>query len=263
MKDRGLRDEIVVLGKGAHPYDGRDRVTPEDITADLHESLRRQQNEFFDIYVLHRDNPALPVGPIVEVLNQHKQEGKIGAFGGSNWSAERIREANLYAAERALEPFTVTSPNFSLAVQIQPPWQGCLSVSGEAGKAARDWYREQGIPMFPWSSLAGGFFSGRFTRENADEWAEKGNYFEKLCVTSYCSEENFQRLDRVMEAAEKYGMTIPQVAMAYVMSQPQEIFALVGCQNGREFAENMATLDRRLSQTELDWLDLSSDERPW
>ena len=263
MKDRGLRDEVVVLGKGAHPYDGRDRVTPEDITSDLHESLQRQQQDFIDIYVLHRDNPALPVGPIVDVLNKHKQEGKIGVFGGSNWSAARIREANEYAAEKRLEPFTVTSPNFSLAVQIEPPWKGCLSVSGEAGKADREWYREQGIPLLPWSSLAGGFFSGRFTRENAADWAENGNYFEKLCVTSYCSEENFQRLDRVKEIAARYDMTIPQVAMSYVLSQPQEIFALVGCQNGREFAENAAMLDQKLTQAELDWLDLSRDDRPW
>lgn len=263
IKDRGTREEIVVLGKGAHPYDGRDRVTPEGITADLHESLTRQQVDYIDMYLLHRDSPSRPVGPIVEVLNQHKRDGKIGVFGGSNWSASRIREANVYAGEHGLEPFTVSSPNFSLAVQIQPPWEGCLSVSGDAGKADREWYRENGIPMLPWSSLAGGFFSGRFTRENVDEMAENGDYFEKLCVTSYCSEENFQRLDRVKEMAARDDMTIPQVAMAYVMSQPQEIFALVGCRNGREFAENMATLDHRLTQQELDWLDLSSDERPW
>lgn len=263
IKNRGLRDEIVILGKGAHPYDGRDRVTPEDITADLHDSLSRQQNDFIDIYVLHRDNPELPVGPIVEILNEHRNAGKIGVFGGSNWSAARIAEANAYAEEHGLEPFRVSSPNFSLAVQIQPPWEGCLSVSGEAGKAERAWYREQGIPIFPWSSLAGGFFSGRFSRENVDHFAEHGNYFEKLCVTSYCSEENFRRLDRVKELAARDEMTIPQVAMAYVLSQPQPIFALVGCQNGKEFAENAAVLNRQLTQAELDWLDLTSDERPW
>lgn len=263
MKDRGVREEVVVVGKGAHPYDGHNRVTPEGITADLYESLTRQQSDYFDMYLLHRDDPSLAVGPIVEVLHQHKREGKIGVFGGSNWSASRIREANEYAAEYGLEPFSVTSPNFSLAVQIQPPWEGCLSVSGDAGKADREWYQKNGIPMLPWSSLAGGFFSGRFTRENVDEMAANGDYFEKLCVTSYCSEENFQRLDRVKEMAARDDMTIPQVAMAYVMSQPQEIFALVGCRNGQEFAENIATLDHRLTQQELDWLDLSSDERPW
>ena len=260
MTDRGNRDEIVVLGKGAHPYNGRERVTPEDITADLHESLARQQTDFIDIYVLHRDNPKLPVGPIVEVLNEHKRAGKIGSFGGSNWSAARIQEANAYADANGLEPFRVSSPNFSLAVQIQPPWSGCLSVSGEQGAAERAWYQENGIPIFPWSSLAGGFFSGRFRRDNLDEFDA---YLDKLCVTSYCSEDNFQRLDRVTKAAAHYGMTIPQVAMAYVMSQPLEVFALVGCRTGAEFAENAAVLEQRLGEADLRWLDLRSDERPW
>ncbi|MBA2246580.1 MAG: aldo/keto reductase, partial [Chloroflexia bacterium] len=107
---RGVRDELVVVGKGAHPYNGRGRVTPEDITSDLHESLERQGTDFFDIYVLHRDNPDVPVGPIVEVLNEHKKAGKIGVFGGSNWAASRIAEANDYAKEHGLEPFRVSSP---------------------------------------------------------------------------------------------------------------------------------------------------------
>jgi aryl-alcohol dehydrogenase-like predicted oxidoreductase len=260
MKDRGVRDEIVVLGKGAHPYDGRARVTPEDITSDLHESLERQQTDFIDIYVLHRDNPALPVGPIVDVLNEHKRAGKIGVFGGSNWSAARVREANAYAAANGLEGFTVSSPNFSLAVQIQAPWEGCLSISGEAGVAERAWYQENDIPIFPWSSLAGGFFSGRFRRDNLGEFTE---YLDKLCVTSYCSEENFQRLDRVEETANRYGLTVPQIAMAYVLSQPLAVFPLVGCRTGAGYAENAAALGVRLSEPELAWLELRTDERPW
>ena len=58
------------------------------------------------------------VGPIVNVLNEHLQAGKISAFGGSNWSVERIQEANSYAAANGLAPFVASSPNFSLAEQM-------------------------------------------------------------------------------------------------------------------------------------------------
>ena len=85
-------------------------------------------------------------------------------------------------------------PNFSLAVQIEPPWANCISISGPDGAAARAWYQEHNMPLFTWSSLAGGFFSGRFRRDNLDTF---DSYGDRLCVTSYCSEENFQRLDRV------------------------------------------------------------------
>jgi aryl-alcohol dehydrogenase-like predicted oxidoreductase len=260
VNSRGVRDEVVILGKGAHPYDGRVRVTPEDITSDLEESLQRQGGEYIDMYVLHRDNPKAPVGPIVEILNEHKQAGKIGVFGGSNWSAARVAEANAYAAENGLQSFTVSSPNFSLAVQVKPPWEGCLSISGPAGEEERAWYVENGIPIFPWSSLAGGFFSGRFRRDNLDTFE---SYFDKLCVESYCSEENFRRLDRVEELGARYGLSIPQVAMAYIMSQPIDVFALVGCRTGDEFAMNTAALGQKLAADELAWLDLRSDERPW
>jgi aryl-alcohol dehydrogenase-like predicted oxidoreductase len=114
------------------------------------------------------------------------------------------------------------------------------------------------MPLFTWSSLAGGFFSGRFTRDNLDTFTE---YFDKLAVTSYCYEDNFKRLDRVRQLSQETGLSIPQVAMAYVMSQPLDIYALVGCQNGEEFAANIAALEHKLSPETSAWLDLRSDTR--
>jgi aryl-alcohol dehydrogenase-like predicted oxidoreductase len=260
IADRGVRDQVVILGKGAHPIDGRKRVTPEDIAEDLAGSLERLQTNFIDMYVLHRDDLDVPVGPIVEALNKHQAEGKIGIFGGSNWSVDRIKEANRYADEHGLKGFPISSPNFSLAVQIKAPWAGCLSISGEAGAADRAWYAEQGIPIFPWSSLAGGFFSGRFERDNLDTFTAP---LDRLCVECYCSEENFMRLDRVKEIAARNGASIPQIAMSYVHSQPMSVFALVGCQKPSEFVDNVGALGHKLSQDEIAWLELRSDERPW
>lgn len=260
IASRGVRDEVVILGKGAHPYNGRVRVTPEDITSDLHESLSRMGIDVIDLYVLHRDNPDVPVGPIVEVLNQHQREGKIRQFGGSNWTTARIAEANAYAADHGLNPFTASSPNFSLAQQATPPWKGCISISGDAGAAERAWYIEHDMPVFPWSSLAGGFFSGRFTRDNLDSFTEN---FDKLVVTSYAFDENFQRLDRVKAVAERHDATIAQVALAFVLNQPMEIFPLVGCRTGAEFATNVQALNLDLTGGELAWIDLQSDDRPW
>jgi aryl-alcohol dehydrogenase-like predicted oxidoreductase len=252
---RGIRDRAVILDKGAHPEAGRDRrVTPEDITADLHESLERLGTDSIDLYVLHRDDPDVAVGPIVETLNEHARAGRIRAFGGSNWAHERVREANEYAAANGLKPFAVSSPNFSLAEQVRPPWRGCLSVSGPQGEAARRWYREWGMPLFTWSSLAGGFFSGRFSRTNLDTFTAP---LDRVCIEAYCYEQNFRRLDRARELAEARGLTIPQVALAYVVNQPDDdTFALIGCNTGAEFRENVAALDVKLTPEELAWLDL-------
>jgi aryl-alcohol dehydrogenase-like predicted oxidoreductase len=258
IRERGLRDKIVILGKGAHHNVDRQRVTPYDITSDLHDSLARFKFDYIDLYLLHRDDPSQPVGPIVEILNEHKRAGLINAFGGSNWSAARVQAANAYAAEHGLVGFAASSPNFSLAVQVKPPWENCVSIGGPQGQGERRWYEETQFPLFTWSSLAGGFFSGRFSRDNL---SQKEEYFDKLVVDSYAVDENFQRLDRVQVLAAEKDMTVPQIAMAYVMSAPMNIFALIGSRTAEEFAANLRASAVRLTPEEMAWLELRSDER--
>jgi aryl-alcohol dehydrogenase-like predicted oxidoreductase len=257
VNERGLREQVVIIGKGAHHNQDRQRVTPFDITADIYDSLARFKFDHIDLYLLHRDDPGVPVGPIVEVLNEHLAAGRIHVFGGSNWTPERIQAANEYAAAHGLVPFAASSPNFSLAEQVREPWPNCISISGPQGEAVRAWYGQNEMPLFTWSSLAGGFFSGRFTRDNLDSFE---TYLDKLCVESYCYEDNFKRLDRARQLAEEKGLTLPQVALAYVLSQPLNIFALVGCQSGAEFKANMEASQVRLTPAEIEWLELKSEE---
>ena len=257
VRERGLRDEVVVIGKGAHHSEDRKRVTPFDITADLYDSLARFGFDHIDLYLLHRDDPSVPVGPIVEVLNEHLSEGRIHAFGGSNWTPQRLREANDYASENGLTPFVASSPNLSLAVQAIEPWPDCISIS--ADETALRWYEETRMPVFTWSSLAGGFFSGRFTRDNLDTFE---GYLDRLCVETYCNEGNFARLDRARVLADEKGLTVPQVALAYVLDQPLEVFALVGCNSGDEFRANVEAGGIELSPEELAWLENGDTSAP-
>jgi aryl-alcohol dehydrogenase-like predicted oxidoreductase len=257
IEERGLRDDVVIITKGAHHNADRKRVTPFDITSDLYDSLARLKVDAIDLYLLHRDDPTVPVGPIVEMLNEHREAGQICAFGGSNWTYERVQRANAYAEAHGLTPFAVSSPQFSLAEMVQAPWEGCVSIGGPSGQAARAWYRMTHMPLFTWSSLAGGFFSGRFSRGNLASFEE---YLDRLCVSSYCYEDNFRRFERAIALAEAKGLTLPQVALAYVMGQPLNIFALVGCQTGAEFAANVAAMEVKLTPAEIAWLDLRREE---
>lgn len=256
MKSRGNRDEIVIITKGVHPMDGVVRVAPEYVTSDLHESLQHLGVEYIEIYMLHRDDTSVPVGPLVEVLNEHHKAGKIGAFGGSNWSHERIQDANQYASEHGLVPFAFSSPNFSLAEQIKAPWPGCTTIAGREGADARTFYHASQMPLFTWSSLAGGFFSGRLNRSNLDAFT---TYLDKLAVEVYANDDNFERLSRAERLGQQKGLNIPQVALAYVTSQPLNIYAVVGCRDGEEFSANVAALETTLTPHELAWLDLQVD----
>jgi len=259
LESRGQRERVVVLEKGAHHNADRKRVTPFDIASDLHDSLARLRTDYVDVYVLHRDNPAVPVGPIVDALNHWKDAGKIRIFGGSNWTHTRIQEANEYAQKHGLEPFRVSSPNYSLAVQVKSPWgDDCISISGPANAGVRAWYAQEKFPLFTWSSLARGFFSGRYTRENYEAMKSTP---DASSVHAYCCEENFQRLDRVAELAREKGLTIPQIAMAYVANQPLNIFALIGCYTPQEFRECLQAAALELSSAELAWLNLERVRR--
>ena len=258
VQQRGIRDKAVLITKGAHPSMVRRRVTPFDITADLHDSLANFKTDYIDLYLLHRDDPDVPVGPIVEILSEHVRTGKIRAFGGSNWSHERLAEANAYARDHGLIPFAVSSPNFCLAERLGEPWAGCLAIGGPKGREAMAWYARERMPLFSWSSLAAGLFSGRFRRDNLDTFTDG---LDHVCIKAYCYEENFQRLDRAEALAREKGCTAAQVALAYVFHQPVDIFALLGCRNGEEFRENLAAFQLHLSPEEVAWLELARDTR--
>jgi len=257
---RGIRDRVVLLTKGAHHDASGPRVRPECITGDLTGSLERLGFDFIDLYVLHRDDPTVPVGPIVEVLNEHHKAGRIGAFGGSNWTHDRIREANEYAAEHRLTPFAVSSPHFSLAEMVEPPWPNCVSIAGPRHEEAREWYAAAHTTLVPWSSLAGGFLSGRYTRESLEGAAEddRAAANAKRC---YGSEDNCRRLERLTETAAERGISVAQAAIAYVLSQPLSMFPLTAAWTPEEAHANAAAGEIRFSPAEVAWLDLQAETR--
>ena len=259
MQAKENRADVVILDKGCHPHGGEKRVRPEIIESDIADSLERLKTDYIDLWLFHRDDPDLPVGPLVDTLNTMVGRGKIHAFGGSNWTIERIEEANEYADKHDLIPFAASSPNFSLAEQIDSPWgPDCVTVSGPKNGDVREWYQAKNFPVFTWSSLARGFFSGRVSRANLEQAKEE---LEDNTIRCYVCEDNLVRLDRVSELAAEKGLSVPQLALAYVLNHPMNIFALVGAHTPEEVRANDKALETKLSQTEMAWLDLKQETR--
>jgi len=262
LTSRKLHDKTVIISKCCHPEqkynNGADRVTPEAIEQDFLQSVERLGTEHIDIYFLHRDDLKVDVGPIIEALNKLHSQGKIGAFGGSNWTVSRIRQANDYAKNHNLVPFTVSSPNFGLADQIGDPWEmggGCVTISGPNNEADRDWYSKNKMPVFAYSSLGHGLFTGRIKSFQEELAAE---FLDPAAVKGYCCHENFERLARVEILADKLGYSVPQIAIAWMLHQPMEVFSLVSSMNEVNIRKNIDALDIKLSQKECDWLDLKT-----
>ncbi len=256
IQTRNNRSEVIIIGKGAHPARGKNRVNPESIKHDFQESLSRLKTDYIDLFLLHRDDPAVPVGPIIEVLNDLKNEGKIVLFGASNWNRKRLEEAREYAQKNGLATFSMASNQHSLAIQYDDPYPGTLSINSSSDNSEWQWYKETQYPLLAWSSLARGFFSGKFTRDNLSAFTDPQSLISIRC---YAREDNFIRLDRARQLAEKKGASVPQIALAYIFQQPLNCFAITGASNTSHLKENIEALKIGLTKKEVSWLDLKSD----
>ena len=242
MKLRGVRDECTVIVKGCHtPMND-----PIALVWQLNQSLDRLQIDCADIYMMHRDNENIPVAEFVDVLNEQVQKGKIKIFGGSNWKLDRVQQANEYAASKGLQGFSVVSNNFSLARMVNPVWGGCVAASDPD---SRKWFKETQTTLLSWSSQARGFFlPGRAAPDKRED---------KELVNSWYSEDNFKRLERAKELAQKYGVSPINIALAYVLRQPFPTIALIGPRQLSETRTSLPGLNVELTPEEVEWLNLN------
>jgi len=211
----------------------------------LVESLDRLQMSYVDILMAHRDNPEIPVGEFMDAYNELRRAGYVRAFGGSNWSLERVQAANEYARSKGLFEFSAVSNNFSLARMVTPVWAGCIHSSDAESRA---WFGSTQMPLMPWSSQARGFFVVGDPSYRDDE----------SLVTSWYSDDNFQRLARAKELAAKRGVEPINVALAYVLCQPFPTFPLIGPRALQETDIAFRALDVELTPDELRWLNLEA-----
>ena len=243
VRNRGVRDSVVIITKGAHtPFN-----TPDAVNSQLPQSLDRLQMDTVDLYLLHRDNPAIPAGEFIDVLNSHQRAGRIGTFGASNWTIARVEEANAYAAAHGLAGFSVMSNNFSLARMVQPVWAGSLSASDTDSRA---WFTRTQMPLLPWSSQARGFFTDR---------AAPDDLSDPELARSWYSDDNFERRRRAIQLAAERGVLPINIALAYVLNQPFPTFPLIGPRVLSETRTSLPGLPVALTPGELRWLNLEAD----
>lgn len=224
VASRGLRDEIVLIGKGAHPPDTR----PEAVGPQLEQSLERLGTERLDVYLLHRDDPSVPVGEWADALDEQVRAGRARAVGVSNWSARRAEELSAWAAAKGRAAIALLSNHLSLATMLEPVWEGCVTVDD----AAEEWLTQTGTPLLAWSALARGFFQGR---PDDDEEMHR----------CWIGADNLERRTRAGQLAARLGVTPAAVALAWVLARPYSSLAVVGPLTVEELAACFrgATLD--------------------
>lgn len=246
LHNRGVREQSVVIAKGAHSP----LCYPDVIGKQLAQSLDRLRTDHVDIYFMHRDNPDVPVGEFVDAMDAEAKAGRIrGLFGGSNWTMERMDEAIAYAEKNGRQKPGALSNNFSLAEMLEPIWAGCITSSTDAWKT---WLTKRQMPNFAWSSQGRGFFTDRAGRDRTDN--------EEL-VRVWYSEKNFGRRDRAIELAKRLGKSPIHVALAYVLAQPFPSVPLIGPRTLDELDDSLKALDIKLTPEDVAWLDEGPERR--
>jgi aryl-alcohol dehydrogenase-like predicted oxidoreductase len=213
------RDEFVIATKGGffdmRVGDYRNRVTPDDISVDLGQSLDHLGVDRIDLYFLHTDNPESPVEPIIDALITHREAGRIRHFAASNWAADRIRAANAYAASIGKEGFVASETFWGLALP---------DVAAAAQQGYVHYYEGEyedlhaaGLPIIAYAAQSGGYFSKLAAGPVGDQLAAR-----------YANPANQRRLAVVQALAEKHGVSINDIVLSYLLSQPNQTIAIFG-----------------------------------
>ena len=250
IRSRGVRDEVVVFEKGGNPPNG----TPDGITSELLAGLEGLGIDHADVWLMHRDNPEVPVGEIVDVLNEHQAAGRMTIFGVSNWSLPRLLEAREYAERNGRGYFSVVSNQFSLARIVDAWWTidgNYTSWQSASDPEFRRWFEATRTVLVPWSSQASGFFI-----ENEAEQPR-----DRDLPRCYHSADNFTRRERACELARRHGVSPINIALAWVLRQPFPVFPIIGTRLPGETRDCLRALDVALTDKEIRWLDLG-EERP-
>jgi aryl-alcohol dehydrogenase-like predicted oxidoreductase len=217
-----------VYAKGCHPPYCR----PELVSSELDEARGLLGLDRIDVFVLHRDDPSLPVAAFADALLEQVAAGTIGGFGVSNWTVPRLRELQLHLDRVGEDGLVVFSNHFSLAEMVAEPWPGCLAVDKQDLIALAD----TDLLILAWSSLATGFFAGR----DPASWDSSGNR---------------ARRERATELAVEFGTSAATVALAYVLHQPDYVLPVVGTLSEDHLDEAVSASRLELSPAQLEWLE--------
>ena len=245
VRRHGL-SEAVIATKGGHHSAWRYRsihndeyLSPGRLRADLDDSLARLECDSIALYYLHRDDPRVPVGEILDFLNCEIARGRIRYIGASNWKLARLMEAHEYARVHGLQSFVISSSLWSLAT-LKPRPVAELPHPDYATATAEQlqWHARTEFPMAPFTPTAHGFFACAGT-ESAE----------------YGTPENLARRDRVHLLAAELGATPTRVALAWLINHPFPVFPVIGTKNPDRMVEALAADALRLTAEQMAWLE--------
>ncbi|MDM8520614.1 aldo/keto reductase [Anaerolineales bacterium HSG6] len=244
----GKRQDVVIatkvrgrMGDGANQV-GLSRV---HIMNEVHASLKRLNTDYIDLYQIHGFDTLTNMETTLRTLDDLVRSGKVRHIGCSNLAAWQLMKALGISEFRNLERFVSIQSYYSVAGR---------DLEREIVPVLKD----QNVGLLVWSPLAGGFLSGKFTREGQDDEARRANFdfppIEK--------ERAYNCVEAMQEIATNHEVSIAQVALGWLLHQDVVTSVIIGAKRMEQLEDNLKAVDLELSADELAKLDEVSQLPP-
>ncbi|MEO8123353.1 MAG: aldo/keto reductase [Burkholderiales bacterium] len=207
----------------------------------VHASLKRLQLDHIDLYQLHGFDPATPIQETLRGLDMLVQHGHVRYVGVSNWAAWQITKALGISERLGLTRFESLQAHYTLAAR-------------ELEREIVPMLQSEGLALMVWSPLAGGLLSGKFSAESGapPDTSSRRAKFDFPPV-------HRERADACIAAmrpiAAAHGVSVAQIALAWLLHQPQVTSVIIGAKRSEQLADNLASTEVRLGADELQRLD--------
>ena len=252
LKMLGLsRHELIIatkvrgrMGEGKNQV-GLGRL---QIMQQIEESLKRLQTDHVDLYQIHGLDPITPLEETMRGLEDVVRSGKVRYIGCSNLAAWQVMKANGIAKKNGWTKFVSTQNYYSIAGR---------DLENEIVPMVRD----QQMGILPWSPLAGGFLSGKYTRTNkpADESRRLNFDFPPIN-----QERAYDIIDAMEPIANDHGVSVARIALAWLLAKPAVTSVIIGAKNTHQLMDNINAVDLILTTGQLAELDrVSATPKPY
>ena len=242
----GRRDDVVLATKDHMAMDDDPNHSGNSrrwIIREVEDSLRRLGTDWIDLYQIHRPEPDTDIDETLGALTDLVRQGKVRLIGSSTFPASQIVEAQCVARERGRERFVCEQPPYSLLVR---------GIEADVLPTCR----RHGMGVIPWSPLAGGWLSGRW-RKGAD--VPQSTRAERMPARYDLSDPANQRkldaADALGRLADEAGMTLIQMALAFVINHPGVTSAIIGPRTMEQLESQLGADEVVLDAELLDRID--------
>jgi aryl-alcohol dehydrogenase-like predicted oxidoreductase len=243
---KGRRDDVVLATKVHGPMGESPNMRGNSrrwIAREVENSLRRLQTDYIDLYQIHRPEPDTDVDETLGALSDLVHQGKIRYLGSSTFQPSEIVEAQWTAERRGRERFVCEQPPYSMLVR---------GIENDVLPTCQRY----GMGVIPWSPLAGGWLSGKWRLGATDLTSRRAQRIpQRYDMSLPENQRKLEAADALLNVAEKAGLSLPVMAVAFVINHPAVTSAIIGPRTMEQLTSQLDAAEVRLDDETLDAID--------